>query len=91
MKLKLTRAIINAIHNGELAKAATVVDPVFGFAVPTACSGVPADVLIPRSAWTDKNSFDATAKKLANLFINNFEKYAEGASPEVRSAGPAVK
>ena len=41
MKLKLTRAIINAIHSGELAAAKTAHDPVFGFAVPTACPGVP--------------------------------------------------
>ena len=47
MKLKLTRAIINAIHSGELARAETVRDPVFGFAVPTACPGVPAEILDP--------------------------------------------
>ena len=45
MKLKLTRAIINAIHSGELAQAETARDPVFGFAVPTACPGVPAEIL----------------------------------------------
>src|SRR5262245_21056795 len=88
MKLKLTRAIINAIHNGELAKAATATDPVFGFAVPTTCSGVPAEILIPRNTWADKASYDATAKKLAGLFRNNFEKFADGASADVRAAGP---
>jgi phosphoenolpyruvate carboxykinase (ATP) len=90
MKLKLTRAIINAIHNGELARANTVQDPIFGFAVPTACAEVPAEILVPRNTWSDQASYDGTAKKLAKLFHDNFEKYAEGASAEIRAAGPVV-
>ena len=91
MKLKLTRAIITAIHSGELRDAKTARDPVFGFDVPTACPGVPAEILSPRNTWADKGSYDATARKLAGLFQENFEKYADGASPEVRAAGPAPK
>jgi len=91
MKLKLTRAIITAIHSGELKQAPTQPDPVFGFAVPTACAGVPAEILIPRNTWADKASYDATAKKLAGLFRSNFEKYADRASAEVKAAGPVAK
>jgi phosphoenolpyruvate carboxykinase (ATP) len=90
MKLKLTRAIITAIHSGELAQAPTQQDPVFGFAVPTTCAGVPAEILIPRNTWADKGSYDATAKKLAGLFRSNFEKYADKASAEVKAAGPVA-
>jgi phosphoenolpyruvate carboxykinase (ATP) len=89
MKLKLTRAIITAIHSGELKDVKTVRDPVFGFEVPTACPGVPAEILTPRNTWADKASYDATARKLAGLFRDNFEKYADGASADVRAAGPA--
>jgi phosphoenolpyruvate carboxykinase (ATP) len=88
MKLKLTRAIINAIHNGELAKSPTEKDPTFGFAVPTQCSGVPAEILVPRNTWADKASYEATARKLAGLFRDNFTKYADGASADVIAAGP---
>lgn len=91
MKLKLTRAIINAIHSGELAAAKTQLDPVFGFEVPTACPHVPAEILVPKNTWASKSSYDATAKKLASLFRDNFTKYAEGASDEVGSAGPIAK
>lgn len=91
MKLKLTRAIINAIHSGELATSDTARDSVFGFAVPTKCSGVPDEILVPRNTWNDKASFDATARKLAILFNDNFQKYADGASGEVRDAGPVVE
>lgn len=73
IKLKYTRAIIDAIHNGSLEKATYTKDPLFGFDVPTECAEVPAEILIPRNAWADKASYDATAQKLAGLFIANFK------------------
>jgi phosphoenolpyruvate carboxykinase (ATP) len=59
--------------------------------VPTACPGVPVEILVPRNTWSDKASYDATARKLAGLFRDKFEKYADGASAEVRAAGPVAK
>jgi phosphoenolpyruvate carboxykinase (ATP) len=88
MKLKLTRAIIDAIHSGQLAKSPMETDPIFGFAVPTQCLGVPAEILIPRNTWADKASYETTARKLASLFRDNFAKYAAGASADVIAAGP---
>lgn len=90
MKLSLTRRIIDDIHSGELAKAPTQRDPVFGFDVVTACSDVPSEVLIPKNTWKDKAAYDATAKKLATLFINNFKTYQDGVTDEVKAASPVV-
>jgi phosphoenolpyruvate carboxykinase (ATP) len=90
MKLKLTRAIINAIHSGELAAAKTKTDPVFGVEVPVACEGVPEEILTPRNTWKDTAEYDKTASRLAALFRENFKKYEAGASPDVRSAGPTL-
>ena len=90
MSIKHTRAIIDAIHDGSLANAKTVEDPVFGFQVPTACGGVPTEVLTPRNTWGDKAAYDATAKKLASFFVNNFKKYESQASDAVRGAGPRL-
>jgi len=90
IKLRHTRAIVDAIHDGSLAAAATVEDPVFGVAVPTACAQVPAEILIPRTTWADKAAYDADARKLAGLFRDNFAKYAGGASEAVKDAGPRV-
>ncbi|MEZ4237210.1 MAG: phosphoenolpyruvate carboxykinase (ATP) [Myxococcota bacterium] len=90
MSITHTRAILDAIHSGELASAKTVTDPLFGFEVPTACTGVPASVLAPRETWSDKEAYDAAAKKLAQLFQNNFRQYESGASEAIRGAGPKL-
>ena len=89
MKLRLTRAIIDAIHAGTLGAAPVVKDPVFGFDVVTECEGVPGDVLVPRKAWKDPAAYDKTAAKLAGLFRKNFEHFEASVSPEIRSGGPA--
>jgi phosphoenolpyruvate carboxykinase (ATP) len=88
MKLALTRAIIDAIHSGDLQTAPTVTDPIFGFEVVTRCPGVPYEVLVPRNTWTDKAAYDATATKLAGLFRENFQKYSDIAGSEITAAGP---
>ena len=88
MKLKYTRAIIDAIHGGALDKVATIVDPVFGVAVPTECPGVPTEILVPRNTWADKAAYDAQAKKVATLFRENFKKFESQASDEIRQSGP---
>jgi len=90
IKLAHTRGILDAIHGGALAGAATKRDPVFGFEVVTKCSGVPSEILWPRDTWTDKSAYDEAAKKLAKLFIDNFKKYESGAGAEVRAASPTA-
>ncbi len=88
MSIAHTRAIIDAIHDGSLAKTETVADPVFGVAVPTSCPGVPDEVLVPKNAWADKAAYDEQARHLAGLFHANFEKYADQASDEIKAAAP---
>lgn len=88
IKLRYTRAILDAIHNGELANAATVVDAIFGLEIPTSCAAVPSELLIPQNTWTSQEDYVATAKKLASLFNKNFETYKDGCSEEIINAGP---
>jgi phosphoenolpyruvate carboxykinase (ATP) len=88
IKLANTRGILDAIHSGALAGAKTQRDQVFGFDVITSCPGVPSEILWPRDTWADKAAYDAAAKKLAKLFIENFKKYESGASAEIRAASP---
>jgi phosphoenolpyruvate carboxykinase (ATP) len=88
MKIKHTRAMIRAILNGTLAGVETHADPVFGVGVPAACPDVPAEVLTPRNTWADKAAYDTKARDLARRFNENFTKYADGVSPDVRAAAP---
>ena len=90
MKLSTTRSIIDAIHNGSLKKATSQKDPIFGFEVMTSCPNVDSDILVPKNTWADSGKYDATAKKLAELFRTNFMKYEDGVSEDVRSAGPQL-
>ncbi|QDU57774.1 phosphoenolpyruvate carboxykinase (ATP) [Aeoliella mucimassa] len=91
MSLKYTRAIIDAIHDGTLVDAPTATDPVFGVEVPTECANVPSEILVPKNTWADKEAFEKTAGKLASLFVTNFKKFEEGASDEIKAAGPNVE
>ena len=90
MKIKYTRAMLNAALDGDLEDVEYIVDERFGFEIPKSCPGVPSDVLIPKQTWDDSNAYDATADKLAAMFNENFERYAAGVSDEVNAAAPVV-
>jgi len=88
MSIEHTRAIVNACLDGRLSGVPTRAHPVFGVAVPERCPGVPDEVLEPRNTWADKGAYDRQARMLAARFAENFEKYADEVSEEVKSAGP---
>jgi phosphoenolpyruvate carboxykinase (ATP) len=88
--LATTRAIIDAIHSGELARTPTALDARFGLQVPVRCPGVPDTLLAPRFTWRDPGAYEATARKLAGLFQKHFSQYAEGASAATRASAPRV-
>ena len=90
MSLKITRKIIDEIHSGALETVPTTPMPVFGLGIPEHVNGVSDDIINPREAWSNKEDYDATLKKLALAFIQNFKKYESGASEQTKSAGPKV-
>lgn len=90
MPIQATRAIIRAILSGELAGAETGTDPNFGIQVPIRCDGVEGNLLDPRSTWDDPAAYDAQARRLAAMFVKNFEQYADGVRPEILAAGPTL-
>ena len=89
MDITHTRNMVRAALNGDLRDVPTVIDPVFGVAVPTAVPGVPTEVLTPRTTWVDPAAYDAAAATIAGMFHDNFAAYADGVSEAVRAAGPA--
>jgi phosphoenolpyruvate carboxykinase (ATP) len=88
MKLTHTRAMVHAALGGKLAGVALEADPVFGLQVPTAVPSVPSEVLRPRDTWANGAAYDAAAARLAGMFSENFARFADQVSPEVRGAGP---
>jgi phosphoenolpyruvate carboxykinase (ATP) len=91
INLKYTRAIIDAIHSGELDEVDTTRDPIFGLTVPVSCSNVPDELLVPKNTWADAEAYDRQSRKLARLFRANFEKYKEGSSEAILNAGPILE
>lgn len=89
ISLKNTRAIINAILDGTIDDAETFTLPMFNLAVPIALPGVDAHILDPRNTYASREQWQEKAKHLAQLFIDNFDKYTDTpAGAALVSAGP---
>ncbi len=91
MSIAYTRAMVRAALDGDLEGVPMTTDPIFGLQVPTTCPGVPAEVLQPRSTWSDAAAYDAQARKLARMFVENFRTFADGVSPEILAAAPNIE
>jgi phosphoenolpyruvate carboxykinase (ATP) len=91
IKLKYTRAIIDAIHNGDFDKVDMVQDAEFGFQIPVSCPGVPAEILVPKNTWEDKEKYDQTKEKLIELFQNNFKSFESKVVDKIVAAEPKTK
>lgn len=85
-----TRTMLNAVLEGKLDSVEYREDPIFGFAVPKSCEGIPDKVLDPASAWPSKEAYFKRYRDLASRFVDNFKKFADQCSPEVKSAGPKL-
>ena len=90
MNIGHTRAMVRAALSGDLADVPTRIDPVFRVEVPLTCPDVPDAFLDPRATWADPVAYDRQAARLAGMFADNFAAYADGASAEIRGAGPVV-
>jgi len=91
MKLKYTRAMINAALNGDLGTYCYEdyhIHSVFGVAQPRKCPGVPTEVLSPRATWNDDEAYYKMAFKLSNAFRENFDKFEMSSNEEIRRGGP---
>jgi phosphoenolpyruvate carboxykinase (ATP) len=90
MKIAYTRAMISAALSGALDSVGYQRHAIFNLDMPTSCLDVPPNVLDPRSTWSDKAAYDAQAKKLATMFVENFKTFAGDVDPVVVAAGLQV-
>lgn len=75
--LKYTRAILDAIHSGELAQVEFETYETFNLSVPKTCPNVPDELLNPAKSWNGTADFKGEVEKLGTLFIENFKKYED--------------
>ncbi|MEM7194109.1 MAG: phosphoenolpyruvate carboxykinase (ATP), partial [Pseudomonadota bacterium] len=91
ISIKDTRGIIDAILDGSIDRAATATVPYFNFSVPLSLDGVDSGILDPRNTYSETGEWDQRAQKLARLFVENFEKYADNEEGrELLQAGPQL-
>ena len=90
MAIAHTRAMIAAALAGELDRVGYHRHPVFNLDLPSACPGVPNEVLDPRNTWPEPAAYDEQAKKLARMFADNFKTFTGDVSSSVQDAGPSV-
>src|SRR5215213_3720019 len=85
--LKYTRSMVTAVINGELDKRSFKFHQIFNLEIPLECPGVPNELLDPAQTWNNQKEYLQAATKLANLFIQNFQKFGE-VSQKIIDAGP---
>jgi len=90
MPIRVTRTLLTAALDGSLSKVPFRKDPYFGFDVPAAVPGVDADILNPISTWADKAAFEATARKLVEMFAKNFKTFEAHVDSKVIAAAPKM-
>lgn len=89
--MKYTRAILDAIHNGELNNAEYTETDIFRLRIPTAVTGVPSEILNPAESWKNKQDYKSNLLSLASLFAKNFSKYQNEKSDRLLKGGPQIK
>ena len=91
ISLANTRALINAIFDGELDDADTETLPIFNLQMPKALAGLDSSVLDPRSSYDNPAEWEKRARHLGGLFVNNFEKFTDtDAGKALVAAGPQI-
>ncbi len=91
ISIKDTRAIIDAILNGDIEKAETKVMPIFNLEIPTALPGVHTEILDTRDTYADASVWDEKATNLAKLYIENFKKFTDNEEGKsLVAAGPQL-
>ncbi len=84
-----TRAIIDAIVDGQIDQAETEVVPIFNLTIPTSLPGVDPHILNPKNTWQDQHAYDQAAQHLAQSFVDNFTRFtSESLAQRLTKFGP---
>ena len=64
--------------------------PIFNFAYPKHLEGVNPKILNPIETWKSKEEYEETLQKVASMFRENFKKFENDASDQVKAGGPQL-
>ena len=87
INLNYTRSMVRAVISGLLENESFEHHDIFNLDIPTACPGVPPEILNPANTWPDKEKYNTAARRLASLFVKNFEKFND-VPQQIKRAGP---
>lgn len=82
-----TRNIITAILTGKLDNTDCRHDKIFNLFVPIKVPGVDKKILDPSLSWENKSLYYKSAKRLAQLFVENIKKFP-GVYRSIINSGP---
>jgi phosphoenolpyruvate carboxykinase (ATP) len=91
ISIKDTRAIIDAIIDGSIEEAEKVHIPIMNLTAPKKLNNVSEGILDPRDTYADKSEWEAKARKLAAMYIENFKQYCDNdAAKALIPSGPQL-
>ena len=90
MPIHVTRQLLRAALNGSLVRTSHRVDPYFGVFVPRSVPGVEAEILDPSKTWNSADDFAVTARRLVEMFRENFVKFEPFVDDAVLGAAPSL-
>ncbi|MFN3936178.1 MAG: phosphoenolpyruvate carboxykinase [Gemmobacter sp.] len=86
MPIRATRALLTAALDGSLNAVTFRRDANFGFEVPVAVPGVETALLDPRGTWADPAAYDVQARRLVQMFADNFAQYVPFIDDDIKAA-----
>lgn len=86
--LSHTRAIIDAIHSEKLSNTSFDTLSIFDLAMPEQCPNVPSEILNPSKFWENQDNYWVSAKRLADLFQQNFVQFEKEDHLNIKQYGP---
>ncbi len=89
ISIQNTREMITAILNGSINNSEYEQEPYFGLSIPKTLGSLDNFILNPINCWEDKNQYDKDARKLTDLFKNNFNTYGSEVEYLTKS-GPII-
>lgn len=90
IKLKYTRAMVDAAISGQLDDIEYEHDDLFNLDIPKSINPilVPDEILNPKNVWNDKQAYKEASEKLAKAFNDNFNKKYPDMPDNIKNAGP---